>query len=199
MKTQLFSTGLIIMLFGMILFMACRHEQMQQFTVSLVNIDGTKETYAMYAGSMLLVNEGDMHVVAKAVRGNETELELEVTRFTVTHDSIKGGYTIQKADANTNKISKAKNGLLNPAGGVQVQLESMAMIDTGRRPRGACQGVCCEAKCFTLYCCSDPDECKNAPCNCQPPSNCPKPQPDAPASHFFELYLSGKDVMVFKD
>jgi len=148
---------------------------------------------------MVLVNEGNTHVIAKAISGNDKELELQVTRFTVTQDTIKRAHTIQKAGATTNKISMAKSALLDPSGTVQVKLESVAMIDTGRRPRGACQGNCCEAKCFSTFCCSDPDECKNVPCDCKPPSNCPgQPNPDQTA-HFFELFLSGKDVMVFQN
>jgi hypothetical protein len=199
MKTPIFSTIFCVVLFSTLLFTACRHEQVPQFNVVLQNGDGSKESYAMFAGNMLLVNEGDMHVVAKVIGGNKDELELQVSRYSITHDSIKGAHTIQKAGTSTQKIAMAKNGLLDPTGTVQVKLESIAMIDTGRGPRGACQGNCCEAKCFSTFCCSDPDECKNVPCDCKPPSNCPgQPNPDQTA-HFFELFQSGKDLMVFKD
>jgi hypothetical protein len=153
----------------------------------------------MLAGSMLLVNEGDMHVVAKLVSGKGNEMELQVTRYTITHDTIKGAHTIQKADGSTAKFAKAKSALLDPTGTVQVKLESMAMIDTGRGPKGACKGNCCEAKCFSTFCCSDPDECKNVPCDCKPPSNCPgQPNPDQTA-YFFELFQSGKDMIIFQN
>jgi len=199
MKPQSFSSFLSILLFCTLPFMACHHEHMQQFTVDLQQSDGTKESYAMFAGSMLLVNDGDMHVVAKVVGGNKDELELQVTRYTVARDTINRAYTIQKVRTSTTKISLANNAMLDPMGGVQVNLQSVAMIDTGNRPVGACQGNCCEAKCFSTFCCSDPDECKNTPCDCKPPSNCPG-QPTGPqASHFFELFMSGKDMMVFKD
>jgi len=198
MKTPIFSTVLSILFFCMML-MACGHKQAPQFNVVLQYGDGNKDNYAMVPGSMVLVNEGNTHVIAKAISGNDKELELQVTRFTVTQDTIKRAHTIQKAGATTNKISMAKSALLDPSGTVQVKLESVAMIDTGRRPRGACQGNCCEAKCFSTFCCSDPDECKNVPCDCKPPSNCPgQPNPDQTA-HFFELFLSGKDLMVFQN
>jgi hypothetical protein len=199
MKTPFFSTALSFLLFYTILFMSCGHKHVQQFTVDLQYSDGSKESYAMYAGSMLLVNHGDMHVVAKVISGNDKELELQVTRYAVTLDSVKKAHTIQKAGTNTNKISLAKSDLLDPAGTVQVTLNSVAFIDTGRRPKGACQGNCCEAKCFSTFCCTDPDECKNAPCDCKPPSNCPVPPTNPQASHFFELFLSGKELMVFQN
>jgi len=199
MKTPIFSTVSSLLLFFILLFMACRSEQVQQFNVDLKFGDGTKESYAMFPGSMLLVHDGDMHVVVKAVSGNKDELELQVTRYTIALDSVKRERTIQKAGVNTKKISTTKNALLDPAGTVQVNLQSVAMIDTGRRPKGACGGNCCEAKCFSTFCCTDPDECKSVPCDCKPPSNCPgQPSPDQTA-HFFELFLSGKDVMVFKN
>ncbi|HZV68606.1 MAG TPA: hypothetical protein VFG10_03650 [Saprospiraceae bacterium] len=199
MKTQFFSTVLSVMLCCMVFLMACRHEKAQQFNVDLQYSDGSKESYAMYEGSTLLVNDGDMHVVAKVKSGNENELELEVTRYTITHDSIKREHTIQKAGANTNKISKAKNTALDPTGTVQVNLQSMAMIDTGRQPKGACKGICCEATCFSVWCCYDVEECKNAPCDCKSPSNCPGQPSGGQTAALFELFKSGKDMMVFKD
>ncbi len=199
MKTPIISTVLRVMLFTTVLFMACHHEQVQQFTIDLQYGDGTKESYAMVAGSMLLVNEGDLHVVAKIISGSKNDMEMQVARYNMTHDSIKGMHTIQKVSANTNRFAMAKNSLLDPTGTVQVILQSMAMIDTGRRPKGACQGNCCEAKCFSTFCCSDPDECNNVPCNCQPPSNCPGQPTGGQTSHFFQLFMSGKNMVAFKD
>ena len=198
MKTPLLSTVLSVM-FCTLMFMACRPEQVQQFNVDLQYSDGTKESYAMFPGSIILVHQGDMNAVVKAISGNDKELELQVTRYTVTLDSIKRERTIQKAGAKNEKLSVAKKTSLDPTGNVQVNLQSVAMMDTGRRPKGACGGNCCEAKCFSTFCCTDPDECKSVPCDCKPPSNCPgQPTPDQTA-HFFELFLSGKDVMVFKN
>ena len=200
MKALSFSFVLSVMVLGMTLLTSCHHDQVQQFNVDLLQGDGTKESYAMYAGSMLLVNDGDMHVVAKVTNGSKDELELQVTRYTVTRDTSKREYMIQKAGSSSNKIAMKKITLLDPNGRVQVNLQSVAMIDTGRHPVGACQGNCCEAKCFSTFCCSDPDECKNAPCDCKPPANCPgQPSGGQQASHFFELFLSGKDMMAFKE
>jgi hypothetical protein len=199
MKTPLFSTASSVMLFCMFLFLGCTHKQVQQFNVGLQLSNGSKESHAMIAGSMLLVNDGDMHILAKVISGNETELELQVTRYTVTHDSIKRENTIQKAATNTAKITKSKNATLDPTSTVQVTLQSMAMIDTGNGPVGACKGNCCEATCFSTFCCLDPNECKNAPCDCKAPSGCPGQTTGPQAVHFFELFQSGKDMMVFKD
>ena len=196
MKTPLFSSVVRILLFCPVLLIACRHEQVKQFSVDLHYGDGTKESYTMVEGSMLQINEGDLHVIAKVKSGTKDELELEVTRFTVTHDTIKKAHTVQKTGTNTNKLAMTKSALLDPAGGVQVQPQSMALVNTGNQPKGACKGICCEAKCYSTWCCSDPDECKNVPCDCKPPSNC-GPQPDVVAAQFFELFNSGKDVMVF--
>jgi len=198
MKTPFFSTILSALLFCM-LWMACGHKHVQQFNVVLQYSDGSKDNYAMMAGSMLAVNEGNLHVVAKAVSGNDNEMELQVTSYTVTVDSVKKAHTIQKAGTSNNKLSKAKSALLDPTGTVQVNLESVSLIDTGRQPKGACQGNCCEAKCFSTFCCIDPDDCKNVPCDCKPPSNCPgQPNPDQTA-HLWQLFLSGKDLMVFQN
>ena len=198
MKAHSFSFVLSVMLFCMTLFTSCHHDQLPQFNVDVIQGDGTKESHAMFAGSMLLVNDGDMHFVAKVANGSKDGLELQVTRYTVSRDTSKREYVIQKAGSSTSRISMKNNTLLDP-NGLQISLQSVAMIDTGRHPVGACQGNCCEAKCFSTFCCSDPDECKNAPCDCKPPSNCPG-QPTPPqAVHFFELFMSGKDMMAFKD
>ncbi len=199
MKTQLSSTASGFILFCLVLFLGCTHKQVKQFNVDLQLSNGNRESHAMTAGSMLLVNDGDMHILAKVISGTESELELQVTRYSVTHDSIKGENTIQKAASNTNKLTKSKNTTLDPSSTVQVTLQSMAMIDTGNGPVGACKGNCCEATCFSTFCCIDPDECKNAPCDCKGPSNCPGQTTGPQAVHFFELFMSGKDMMVFKD
>lgn len=198
MRTQFNPTVLSVILSCMLLLIACRHEQIQQFTVDFHYGDGSKESYAMFAGSTLLVHEGDMHVIAKVLSGSKDELELEVTRYTVTHDTIKEEHTIQKAGTNTQKISMTKQAMLDTAGGVQVQPQSMAMIDTGQGPKGACKGNCCEAKCHSIFCCADPDECKNVPCDCKSPPNCNVTHTALQATHFFEIFRSGKDLMVVK-
>lgn len=200
MKTPLLIFPLFGILFCLTLLTSCRHEQVQEFTVDLTYSDGSTDSYKMYAGSLLLVNEGDMHVVAKVVSGDEKEMKLEVMRYTISQDSNKAEHTIRRTGANTYRMLLAKNELLDPAGTVQVKLQSMAMINTGTGPVGACKGNCCEAKCFSTFCCSDPDECRNVPCDCKPPSNCPQPPTGGQtAAQFFELFQSGKETMVFKN
>lgn len=196
MKPQSISIPLYILVSCMVFCMSCHHVQVQQFTVELTQGDGTRESYAMTVGSLLLVNDSDMHVVAKTINGDEGELELEVTRYTVTQDTVKGEYTIQKSGVSNQKISLTKSALLDPTGNVQVNLQSVAKANNN--PKGACKGICCEAKCFSTYCCADPDECKNVPCDCKPPAGCLVTHTALQATHFFEMYRSGKEMMVVK-
>ena len=177
--------------------LACR-TTVQHFTVELTQGDGTRENYTMIPGGLLVVHDDDMHVVAKAVPGNENELALEVTRYNVTLDSARREYTIQKAGISNQRISLTKSALLDPTGNVQVNLQSMQKQAT-QNPKGACKGICCEAKCFSVYCCADPDECKNVPCDCKPPAGCLVTHTALQATHFFELYRSGKELVVVKN
>jgi hypothetical protein len=153
----------------------------------------------MVDGSMFYVHDGDKHVIAKTTSGNENELNLDVTHYAIKRDSLQREYTIQKQGSENHKIEKGTRALLVPGGYVHATFQSMAMIDTGNQPVGACKGVCCEATCFSVFCCGDSHECKNTPCDCKGPANCPSPQPNPQASHFFELFKSGKNEMVFKD
>jgi hypothetical protein len=178
---------------------ACHHTLVQQFAVELTKGDGTRERYVMAPGSMLLVHDGDMHVVAKAIKRDKDALELEVTRYTTTQDTVKGEFTIQKSGLSNQRISLTKSALLDETGNVQVNLQSMVNVDTGKGPKGACQGKCCEAKCFSTYCCADPDECKDVACDCKPPAGCLVTHTALQATHYFEMYRSGKDLMVVKN
>ena len=198
MKPQSLSKTLSILIGCMVLCMSCHRVLVPQFAVELTQRDGTRDSYDMTVGSLLLVNDGEMHVVAKAIAGDEDELELEVTRYTITPDTVKGEYTIQKSGARNQRISLTKSALLDPTGNVQVNLQSMAKVDTGKGPKGACLGNCCEAKCFSTFCCADPYECKDVPCDCKPPAGCVVTHTALLAKHFFELYRSGKEMMVVK-
>ena len=199
MKAHSFSFTLPITIMGILFILACGQKKVQQFTIELTQSDGSKETYTMGAGSMLQVNDGDMHVVAKVITGNKDELDLQVNRYTLTQDTMKKELTVQQSGTATNKIAMAKSSLLDPNGRVQVKLVSMAMIDTGNGPVGACKGNCCEATCFSTFCCVDPDECKNAPCDCKAPSGCPGQPSPTQTAHLFELFMSGKNMMAFKN
>ena len=199
MKRQIFPLVLVSLLVCVGLLFACgEKKQVQQFNVVLSFRDGTKEAYPMLAGSVIYVHDGPLQLIAQAVKGTENELELEVTSYTVATDTVKKESTVRKESAMTKKLSVSKNELLDQAGTVQVTLNSVNLVNTGNNPKGACKGNCCEAKCFSTWCCSDPNECKDVPCDCKPPSNCPgQPLPDQTAL-FFEIFKSGKDVMVFK-
>ena len=199
MKRQIFPFALFTLLLCVFLFLACgKKEQVRQFTVELSFRDGSKESYPMLPGSVIYVHDGPMQLMAQAGQGTQDELEMQVTTYTVATDTVKKESTVRKEGSSAKKLSVSKHELLDPAGTVQVTLSSVAMVNTGNNPKGACKGNCCEAKCFSTWCCSDPDECKNVPCDCKPPSNCPgQPTPDQTAL-FFEIFRSGKDVMVFK-
>ncbi len=183
--------------FASILFIACGPKKVQLYNVDVTLADGSKQSYAMHEGSMLLVHDGEVHTVTKVVNGNEHELELQVTRYTVTHDSIKGENTISKTVANTNKITKGTPVALDPSGTAKVSLQTTTMGGERQGTTVGCNGVCCEATCFSVYCCGDNGACKDTPCDCKGPSNCPGTQ-TALAAQYFEVFRSGKDMMVFK-
>jgi hypothetical protein len=182
----------------LVILAACRHEQAPQFSIDLQYSDGTKESHTMLTGSMLYINDGNLQAVLQAVSGTDKDLELKISRYTVSSDSLSGEHTLQLAGTQTQKIATTENAMLDSTTSVQVSLQSVAMIDIDRGPLGPCQAKCCEATCFSTFCCVDPLECKDVPCDCKPTGPCPG-QPSGPlASHFFELFRSGKDVMVFK-
>jgi hypothetical protein len=193
-----FSSALAIV-FYLLLCTACHQNEVQQFTVELTQGDGTRESYNMAAGGLLLVYDGEMHHVVNmdSVVAND-ELGLDVTSYSVAHDTIKGEYTVQRTGATRQKISLTKSALLDPGGTVQVNLQSVSTVKATQNPKGKCRGNCCEAKCFSLWCCVDPDECKDVPCDCKPPSGCLVTHTVISASQFFELHHSGKDMMVVK-
>jgi len=184
----------------MIICFACgKKNQTRQYTIDLMFADGTHETHQLVNGNMLYIHQGDQQYIVQVADGSDSTMMLEVTNYGVTRDSMRNEQTIRKTGSSKSSLSLKRQTQLDPSGGVQVTVSSMAMIDTGRQPRGACKGKCCEATCFTMSCCSDPDECKNAPCNCTAPGPCPGQNPSPQASHFFELFKSGKELLVVKD
>jgi len=199
MKTLSFLHSPLAILLSVVLFTSCGHSKSPEYTVSLTFPDGTTETHIMMKGSMLLINQGDQHLVAKAIDGTNNTLVWQVARYGTTRDTLKRELTLKKMEATTTNLTMSKSTTVDPTGGVQVQLQSMAMIDPGKQPKGPCGGICCEATCFTVSCCGDVFECKNAPCNCKGPANCPGQDTNPQPSRFFDLYKSGNDVLVLKD
>jgi hypothetical protein len=200
MKLSSFSLSIITLLFFLVLCTACHQSEVQQYTVELTQGDGTRESYNLVEGGLLLVYDGEMnHIVKIDSVVTSDDLGLNVTSYSVAHDSIKGEYTIQKTGATKQRISLTKSALLDPGGTVQVNLQSISTVKATQNPKGKCMGNCCEAKCFSLWCCADPDECKDVPCDCKPPSGCLVTHTVIQPSHFFEVHHSGKDMMVFKN
>jgi hypothetical protein len=176
---------------------ACHREQETQFVIELTQGNGTRENHTLTVGSLMLVHDGEMHVIAKLLSGSDDGIELEVTNYSVTEDTTRREYTVQKTGVNIQQISTTNSALLDPSGNVQINLQSMQKAN--KDPKGACKGICCEAKCFSVWCCADPDECKNVPCDCKAPPGCLTTHTAIWASQFFELERSGKEVMVFKN
>ena len=200
MKTPTRFTALGYLFFIALGLISCHRDEIPQYTLELTQGDGTRESYTFFAGGMLLVRDGDKHLVIKTTDGNsKEEIGLDVTSYTMAEDTTKRELTIQKSGTNNQRISLTKSALLDPAGTVQINLQSVTMQKQAtQNPKGKCKGNCCEAKCFSLWCCVDPDECKNVPCDCKPPSGCPGPPSGTVTAFVMELFRSGKDMMVFK-
>lgn len=185
----------MLLFYSVILMSGCRHEKTPHFVMDLVHRDGNVAHHSMPEGSLLLIMDGDRYSVVQPVSGNENELDLKMTQYTVRLDSIQNVHLLQQTGSQHQKWSRNKKVMLDPGGQVEVQYQVMAMMDTGRRPIGACKGICCEATCFSVFCCGDQHECKNTPCDCKPSGDCPKPSTGVSASHFFDMFRSGKNQL----
>ena len=201
MKSPTFSIAAATLASCLLLFTACHRDETPQYTIEFTQGDGTRESYTITTGNTLLVHDGDRQIVVKTVSSdNKDELGLDVTSYSIVQDTLKGEHTIQKSGSSSQRISLTKSTLLDPASTVQINLQSIVMAKAATtNPKGACKGICCEAKCFSLWCCADPDECKNVPCDCKPPGACPGAPSGTVTAHVLELFKSGKDLMVFKN
>lgn len=198
MKNSTLSTFLV-MLVSITLFLSCAQKEEMQLTVDLTYPDGTKESFPMVKGNMLLIHHGDQHYLAKAVNETDSTLSLEVTNYGIAMDSMRGERSVKKMGSATTNLSLNRKAMIDPSGTVHIELKSVARMDAGKTPpKGACAGVCCEATCYSVFCCGDSDECKNTPCDCKPTTACPGQDPTPSPARFFDMFLAGKDVMVLE-
>lgn len=199
MKLTTYSLSSLLLLSSLLFITACQREEIPQFTLELTQEDGTRENYILGTGNMLLVYDGDMRMVVKTTGvDSDEELGLEVTTYSLSRDTVNNAYTITKTGNTTQRITLTKSALLDPAGTVQVNLQSVTRIQATQNPKGKCKGNCCEAKCFSLWCCADTEECKDVPCDCKPPSGCLVTHTVIQPANYFDLYASGKDALVVK-
>lgn len=199
MKTQPWGNRFIVMLVCMVLVASCRDKQVKQYGITVTHPDGSTIRHTMVEGSLLFIHDGTRSIVAKATSASDSVLGFQVVHYSSLQEGNSKTFTIKKQKESKHTLALAKSTGFDLSGNVKVTLTSMAMIDTGRRPRGACQGNCCEATCFSTFCCSDPDECKNAPCDCKPTTDCPGNEPTPQPSRFFELFRSGKETLLVKE
>lgn len=188
----------VLVVFCLMMLTSCQKEQIPQYTIQLTLPDGTQETHVMMAGSTLMVRDSILHTMIKVMESQDSTMALEVTHYTTLMDTTTKEATIQKMESGEQRL-RQNNSLSFPAGGkIKATVASMMLIDPSKIPQGICQGICCTATCWSQICCGDEFECKNVPCKCDSPSNCPQPNPPSISSRVIEMYRDKMDRAVVR-
>lgn len=185
-------TLFLLSCFSICLVAGCQKPKIQQFNLTLSFPDGTTENHTLTENKLLLVQDGDEHIILKARNGSKDTLLLQTVRYNMQTDSASGKKTIKRLDDSSISLTGGRKVKAHTGSGVAISYTTMMMIDTGEGPLGGCLGNCCSATCFTTSCCWDAFECRDVPCDCKAPDNCPKPMP---AAHFFELFKNGSPLL----